>query len=118
MFASRLMLFARSFAADPRAVSAVAPSSSALAELITRDIGPSTGPVVPRVPFVGWGARVPSGLPWCTTAATTTAIAPTRTTASAAATARFLRDITGAAFSVGLWRSVRRGWSGAAGDEQ
>ena len=53
MFASSLLLFARSLAANPRAVSAIAPSSPALADLITSEINPSAAPVLELGPGTG-----------------------------------------------------------------
>ncbi len=45
-YVSDFIRFARSWVADPRRVAAIAPSSEALARLITREILPSRGPVL------------------------------------------------------------------------
>ncbi|WP_366655924.1 methyltransferase domain-containing protein [Fodinicurvata sp. EGI_FJ10296] len=47
------MKFLRSWMANPGAVSAVAPSSNALARLITREIGPAQAPVLELGPGTG-----------------------------------------------------------------
>lgn len=50
---SDILTFLRSWAAAPLRVGAIAPSGSALADLITRDIGPHTGPVIELGPGTG-----------------------------------------------------------------
>lgn len=50
---SDILTFLRSWAAEPLRVGAIAPSGSALADLITRDIGPRTGPVIELGPGTG-----------------------------------------------------------------
>lgn len=45
-YASDFISFLRSWASDPRGVAAIAPSSEALARLITKEIVPSDGPVL------------------------------------------------------------------------
>lgn len=50
---SDILTFLRSWAAEPLRVGAIAPSGSALADLITRDIGPHTGPVIELGPGTG-----------------------------------------------------------------
>ncbi len=50
---SDILTFLRSWAAEPLRVGAIAPSGSALADLITRDIGPQTGPVIELGPGTG-----------------------------------------------------------------
>ncbi|MBS7532415.1 SAM-dependent methyltransferase [Ancylobacter sonchi] len=50
---SDILTFLRSWAAEPVRVGAVAPSGSALADLITSDIGPHTGPVIELGPGTG-----------------------------------------------------------------
>lgn len=50
---SDLRLFARAWLRNPRQISAVAPSSRALAELITRHVEPSSGPVLELGPGTG-----------------------------------------------------------------
>jgi len=50
---SDILTFLRSWAAEPLRVGAIAPSGNALADLITRDIGPGTGPVIELGPGTG-----------------------------------------------------------------
>lgn len=50
---SDILTFLRSWAAEPLRVGAIAPSGSALADLITRDIGPDTGRVIELGPGTG-----------------------------------------------------------------
>lgn len=50
---SDILTFLRSWAAEPLRVGAITPSGSALADLITRDIGPHTGPVIELGPGTG-----------------------------------------------------------------
>lgn len=50
---SDILTFLRSWAAEPLRVGAIAPSGGALADLITRDIGPHTGPVIELGPGTG-----------------------------------------------------------------
>jgi phosphatidylethanolamine/phosphatidyl-N-methylethanolamine N-methyltransferase len=50
---SDILLFLRSWVAQPLRVGAISPSSESLAELITRDIGPETGSVVELGPGTG-----------------------------------------------------------------
>ena len=50
---SDILTFLRSWVAEPLRVGAIAPSGSALADLITRDIGPHTGPVIELGPGTG-----------------------------------------------------------------
>lgn len=58
-------LFLRELLADPRRISALAPSSAGLARLITRDIAPSTAPVIELGPGTGVFTRamLDRGLP-------------------------------------------------------
>ena len=50
---SDLLPFFRAWVADPKRVSAISPSSSALAELITSEISPATGSVLELGPGTG-----------------------------------------------------------------
>ncbi|MFG1345028.1 methyltransferase domain-containing protein [Xanthobacter autotrophicus DSM 431] len=50
---SDILTFLRSWAAEPLRVGAIAPSGNALADLITRDIVPETGPVIELGPGTG-----------------------------------------------------------------
>lgn len=50
---SDLVQFLRAWCADPARVGAVAPSGAALAELITREIGPASAPVIELGPGTG-----------------------------------------------------------------
>lgn len=50
---SDLLRFLSAWSANPRRVSAIAPSTRALARLITRDIGPSSGHVIELGPGTG-----------------------------------------------------------------
>jgi phosphatidylethanolamine/phosphatidyl-N-methylethanolamine N-methyltransferase len=50
---SDLLTFLKSWAAKPLQVAAITPSSRALADLMTRDIGPLTGPVIELGPGTG-----------------------------------------------------------------
>lgn len=50
---SDILTFFKSWAAKPLQVAAIAPSGRALADLMTRDIGPSTGPVIELGPGTG-----------------------------------------------------------------
>ncbi|PZQ11543.1 MAG: SAM-dependent methyltransferase [Ancylobacter novellus] len=50
---SDVVTFLKSWAANPLEVAAIAPSGRALAELMTRDIGPDTGPVIELGPGTG-----------------------------------------------------------------
>lgn len=47
------LLFFRSWLSQPLRVAAIAPSGASLAEIITRDIGPATGPVIELGPGTG-----------------------------------------------------------------
>lgn len=53
MIANGLLLFFRSFTSAPRTVGAIAPSGSALANMITRDINGATGKVLELGPGTG-----------------------------------------------------------------
>ena len=50
---SDLLPFFRAWVADPRRVSAISPSSPALAEMITSEISPTTGSVLELGPGTG-----------------------------------------------------------------
>ncbi len=48
-----IIMFLRSWLSEPLRVGAIAPSGAALAEIITRDVSPSTGPVIELGPGTG-----------------------------------------------------------------
>jgi phospholipid N-methyltransferase len=57
MMSQDLITFVRAWLADPRAVGAVAPSGPALAELITREVDATSGPVIELGPGTGTFTR-------------------------------------------------------------